>query len=104
MRLIPGRGISDPLAALLTRKGIHHQMCGAHHAGAQRCSGLERQQFVHQGRGEATPKLGEYLGEHEMPLGALDLDLRDPARIPHGQVGAQLATDLLVGTVQLLFE
>jgi hypothetical protein len=39
-----------------------------------------------------------------MPLGPIGLDLRDPAGIHHGQVGAQLAADLLIGTVQLMFE
>ena len=92
------------MAALLTGKGIDHQMRRAHQALLHGRGGLERQQFVHQGRVDPAAELGQHLGEHEMPLGALDLDLPNPAGIHHGQVGAQLATDLFIGTVQLMFE
>ena len=103
-RLIQGRGIIDSLAALLAGKGIDHQMRRAHQACVHRRSRLERQEFVHQGRIEATSELGQHLGEYEMSLGPLNLDLPQPARIHHRQVGPQLAADLLVGTVQLMFE
>ena len=92
------------MAALLTGKGIDHQMRGADQALLYGRGGLDRQQFVHQRRVDPTAELGQHLGEHEMLLGAIGLDLRDPAGIHHGQVGAQLATDLLIGTVQFMFE
>jgi hypothetical protein len=103
-RLIQRRRIIDSLAALLAGKGIDYQVRGTHQALLYGRRGLEGQQFVHQGGVEATTKLGKYLGEHEVPLGALDPDLPNPARIHHRQVGPQLATDLLIGTVQLMFE
>ena len=95
-RLIQGRRIIDPLAALLAGKGIDYQMRRAHQALLHGRGGLERQEFVHQGRVEATAELDQHLWEHEIPLGPLNLDLRDPARVHHGQVGPQLATDLFI--------
>jgi hypothetical protein len=89
---------------LLTGKGIDYQMRRAHQAGVHRRSGLEREEFVYQGGVEAAAELGQDLGEHEMPLGPINLDLPNPARLHHRQVGPQLATDLFIGTVQLMFE
>jgi hypothetical protein len=89
---------------VLTGKGIDHQMRRAHQARRHGSGSLERQQFVHQGGVDPRAELGQHLGQHEMPLGALHLHLPNPARIHYRQVGAQLATDLFIGTVQLMFE
>jgi hypothetical protein len=86
-RLVQGRRIIDPLAALLTGKGIDHQVRGADHALLDGRRSLECQQFIHQGCIKATAELGKDLGQHEMPLGTIDLDLPNPARIHHCQVG-----------------
>jgi hypothetical protein len=102
--LIQGRGIVDPLAALLTGEGINHHVRRAYQAGVDCCGGLERQQFVHQRRVKAAAELGQHFGEHEMPLGAIALHLPNPARLPHRQVGPQLATALFIRAVQLRFE
>jgi hypothetical protein len=65
---------------------------------------LQRQQFSQYSLMEATTELGQELRQHEVRLGAVDLHLRDAASLPHGQVGAQLATDLFSGTVPFLLE
>jgi len=85
---------------VLTGAGSDHQVRRAHPA---RCPGggsLEREEFVPHGSGAAAAELGQPLGEHAMPWGALDLHLPHPARVPHGQVGAQWATDLFLRAVQ----
>ena len=65
---------------------------------------LDREQFLHQRRIETAAKLGEHFGQHKMLLGAIHLDLPDPTGIHHRQVGPQPATDLFVGTGQLMFQ
>jgi len=76
----------------------------ADQAGGHGGGGLERQEFLHHRRVKAAAKLGQDLGEYAMPLGAIDLDLPNPAGLPHSQVGPQVATDLFIRTVQLRFE
>jgi hypothetical protein len=103
-RLIQGRRLSAPLAALLTGKGIDPQRRGADQALRHGRGGRDCQPFIPQGFVEATTTLGEYLGEHAMPWGPIDRDLPKAARLHYGQVSPPLATDLLIGTVQLRFE
>jgi len=75
-----------------------------HQARFQGCGGLERKEFVHQGGVDPSAELGQYLREHALPLGPINLHLPNPARLPHRQIRPQLATDLLIRTVQFLFE
>ena len=65
---------------------------------------LECQQFLPERLSETTAELGQQRGQHEMRLGAGDLPLRNPAGLPYGAVGAQLATELFLGAVQFLPE
>jgi hypothetical protein len=102
--LVQGRGIVDPLAALLTGKDIDHQMRRAHQARLHGCGSLERQQCVHQGRVDPSAALGQDLGGHEMPLAAVQLNVRDAAGIYHGQIRPQAAADLFLRTAQLMLE
>jgi hypothetical protein len=92
------------LTALLAGKGIDHQVRGTHHALLNRRCSLQCQQLSEQGLVEPTAELGQQLGQHEVLLGAIYLHLGDPAGIHHREVGAQLATDLFIGTMQFMFE
>ena len=103
-RLVPGRGIRDPVAAWLTGKGIDHQVRRAHQPGVHGRGGLERQEFVHQRRVNTAAKLGHALGQHELPWGAVDLDVPNPPCLPHRQIGPQLVTALFLRAVQLMVE
>ena len=104
MGLIQGGRIIDAWAALLTGKGVDHPVGRADSPVLHRGRLLDRQQFLHQWLIEATAKLGEHVREHERRLGAIHLDLSDPTGIHHRQVGPQSATDLFIGTGQLLFQ
>jgi hypothetical protein len=103
-RLVQSRRIIAPLAALLAGKGIDHQVRRADHALLDRCRGLQRQQFIEHGLIETTAELGQELGQHQMFLGPVHLSLRNATRIHHRQVGAQLAADLFIRTVQFMLE
>ena len=103
-RLVQGRRIIDPLAALFAGKGIHDHVRRADRALLDRRRGLQRHQVLEQRFIQATTELGQELGQHEVCLGAVHLHLCDTAAIHHRQVRAQLATDLFIGTVQFMFE
>jgi hypothetical protein len=92
------------LAALLAGKGIDHHMRRTHHALLHRCCGLHCQQLRQQGFVEPTAELGQQFRQHEVLLGAIDLHLPNPTRIHDGEVGPELATDLFIGTMQLMLE
>lgn len=94
----------NPWAPLRTRKGVDDQVRWADQACLQRGRRLDGQPCLHQRRRETAAKLGTYLGEHTMPLGAIHLDLSDPTGIHHGHVGPQPTTDLCIGTGQLMFQ
>ena len=82
MGLIQCRGIIDALAALLTGKGVDHQVRRADQPGLHRGRRLDRQQFLHQWCIQAAAKVGEHFREHNMRLGTIDLDLSDPTGSP----------------------
>ena len=104
MGLIQGGRIIDALAALLTGKGVDHQVRRADQPVLHRGRRLDRQEFLHQRGIEPTAKLGEHFWQHNMRLDSIHLDLGDPAGIHHGQVGPQPATDLFIGAGQLMFQ
>ena len=70
MSLVQRRRIIDALAALLTGKGVDHQVRRTHQTVLHRSRRLDRQQFGHQWLVEPTPKLGEHFREDEMLLGS----------------------------------
>jgi hypothetical protein len=96
LSLIPRRCIIDTRAALLTGTGIDHHVGRADQTVLHGGGRLDRQQFLHQRCIEATAKLGEHFGEHNMVLGSIHLDLCDPTGIHHGEVRPQPATDLFI--------
>ena len=92
------------LAALLTGKGVDHEVRGADQTVLHRGGRLDREQFLHQWGVQTAAKLRKHFWEHKMLLGTIHLDLSDPAGIHHRQVGPHPATDLLIGAGQLMFE
>src|SRR2546428_5502214 len=104
LRLIQRRGISAPVAAVLTGKGINHQMRGADQALLHGRGCLDGQPFLHPGFVQMAAKLGEHCGQDKGLLGTVHVDFLDSARLPHRKIGPQPATDLFSGTRHLRFE
>jgi hypothetical protein len=71
-------------------------MGGADQALLHSRSGLDGQQFLHQGFVEAIAKLGKHFGQDKVLLGAVHPDDCDSAGVHHGKVGPQPATNLFV--------
>ena len=94
----------DALAALLTGKGVDHQVRRADQPVLHRRRRLDRQEFLHQWGVQTAAKLHQHCRAHKMLLGTSPLALSDSAGIHHRQVGPHPATDLLSGAGQRMFE
>jgi len=92
------------VAALLTGKGVDHQVRGADQTVLLRGGRVDREQCLHQRGIEPTAKLGEHFWQHNMLLDSIHLDLGDPAGIHHRPVGPHPATALLIGAGPLMCE
>jgi hypothetical protein len=104
LRLVEGGGIGDALAPLFRRKSIDEEVRRADKPFVHRGSGLDCQQFVHQGFVNALAKLGQNFGQHKMLLPAVPLDDLNTTGVHDGKVGAQAVTDLFVRGAHLVFE
>ena len=104
MGLVQCRGIGDPLTALLRGKGIDQQMRRADESLRHRSRGLNRHEFIQPLLVEAAAELGQCLGQDEMGLCAVRLDLAQATGIHHRDVGAHTLTHVFIGLPQLVFE
>ena len=81
-------GIGDPLAALLTREGIDHQMGRADKTFCHCGRRLDGDELIHKRLVDAATKLTERLGEYKVSLRAMRLVLPQATGVHHGKVGA----------------
>ena len=86
----------DAWAALLTGKGVDHQVRRADQTVRHRGRRLDRQPFLPQWRVQTAAKVGQHFWKHNMLLGAIHLHLCDPTGLHHGQVGSPPATELFI--------
>ncbi len=104
MRFVQGGGIGDALRALLSREGIDQQVRRAHEPRIHGGGGLDGHQRVHQVLIDAAAELGECLGQDEVRLRAIRVDLTESTGVHHGHIGAQALADVFIGGAQLVFE
>jgi hypothetical protein len=102
--LRPRGRLVDAWAARRTGNAVDHQVRRADQPVLHRARRLERPPFLPQRRIDTTATLGEHGRAHNMCLGALHVDLADPTRLPHREVGPESATDLCLGAGQLMVE
>jgi hypothetical protein len=104
LRLVKRGGVGDPLAPLLSGKGIDEQMRRADQPRRHGSGGLDGQQFIDQGLVEPAAKLGQRFGQHKVCLRAVEVDVFDATGIHHRQVGTQPLADGSVGGAHFVFE
>ena len=88
MSLVKRVGIVNALAALLGGEGIDQKMSRADEPLVHGRSGLDGDQFIHQGLVNAATKAGQGWGQDKMSLAAVRLYLRDATGIHDGEIGA----------------
>jgi len=97
-------GVGDPLTALFTRKRIDDEMSGADQSLLHGCSGLDGDEFVHEGLVNATAKLAQGGRQHKVDLRRIDAVLPQATGLHDGEVRAQTTADLLIGGPQFMLE
>ena len=75
MRFIQRGGIRDTLTPLFARKGIDDKMRRTDEALLHGGSGLDSDQFIHEGLVNTAAKLAQRLGSHKVGLRGIDLIL-----------------------------
>ena len=88
MSLVQGGGIGDALTALFRGKGIDEEMRWADQALLHRGSGLDSQQFIHQGLVEAAAKLGQGFGQDKVLLRTIEMYFCEATGIHDGHIRA----------------
>lgn len=89
-------GSGDALRALFTGKRIDDEMRRADEPLIHGGSGLDRDEFVHEGLVNAATKLTKGGGQHTGRLSGVDAILSQATSIHDGKVRAKPTTDILI--------
>ena len=96
MGLVQCCGIGDALAALFTRKRVDDEMGRADQPCVHRGSGLDGNQFIHQGLVNTRAKLTQRFGQHKVGLRGLGLVVSQATGIHDSEVGTQTVADVFI--------
>jgi hypothetical protein len=98
------RRISDALTALFTGEGVDHEMGGADSPLLHGSSGLDGEEFLHQGVIDTAAKPGQRLRQDKMGLCAVGLDRSKATSVHDRKIGAQAMANLFIRSAQFVFE